>query len=452
MSWTRLRRWVDRVEIQLAATLLVLAAPVLAGALFLSLAYAAHEMLEERYEQVKVVTDVAARVLGESATAQLEGPLYDLIEHERVSMRILDGDRPVVARGPDARFAGRARDAAPFWDAVRTRQHDVLLLERTVGPLRLEMAASLEDFVEERGELMRGFWTSLIVGLLGSALFAVVATQRALRPLHRATQAIGAVNASQLQTRLPLRHTGDVVDQHAEALNRALDRLEKGFARILAFSSDVAHELRTPINRLLNQSGARLLAEHGDDEARTLLEVQATAEEMQEIVEGLLLLAQADEGRLRTQMRELQVARLVDDLGELYRPACEEHGVALELETHDAGVVGDEGLLVRLLSNLFDNALGHTPAGGRIVIDTAPRDGGVSIRVCDTGCGLPEADLERVFDRFVRADAAGPRRGAGLGLPIARAIARAHGGELRARNAPGGGACFDLWLPSAPER
>lgn len=450
MSLTSLRRWFDRVEIRIAATLLILAAPVLAASLFLSLAYAAHEMLEDRGREVATLADLAAEALAGSQTVRLDGPLYDLIEREEIAIRVLDGRGPIAGRGPEGWFGSGSREADAFWDAVRTRTEDVLVVGRIIGsgPLRLELAAPLRSFTAERAELMRGFWISLFVGLLGSTLFAVVAMRRALQPLREATDAISRVNTNKLQTRLPLRHTGDAVDRHAEALNGALDRLENGFGRIRAFSADVAHELRTPINRLLNQSGSRLLGTQQVDELTdTLLRVQRTAEEMQAIVDGLLLLAQAEEGRLRTQMRELRLPQLLDGLQELYRPACEEKGVRLEIKAEDLAIVGDEDLLVRLLSNLIDNALGHTAAGDRVVVDAVSDDGGVCLTVCDTGPGIPAADLEHVFDRFVRADPTGPRRGAGLGLPIARAIAVAHGGTLRARYTPAGGACLELRLP-----
>lgn len=453
MWWASLRRWFGRVEIRLAATLVVLAAPVLAAALFLSLADAAHEMLEERGEQVEALAHVVAAVLRESPEHRLEGPLFDLMEQEQIAIRVLEGDRTLVVRGHQGWFSAEARNYSAVLDAVRAAPHDVILLDGSAGSRRFELAASLEDFIKERGQLTVGFWISLVIGLFGAAAFAVVATHRSLRPLHRATRAIGAVNANQLQTRLPLRHTGDAMDRHAEALNLALDRLETGFGRIRAFSADVAHELRTPINRLLNQSGSRLLGDpDADDLAQTLLGVQHTVEEMQEIVEGLLLLAQADEGRLRTQMREVALAPLLDGLQELYRPACEERDVDLEVKSEDLEIVGDEGLLVRCIGNLIDNALGHSSGGGRVAIDALQSEGGVAVRVCDTGAGVPAADLERIFDRFVRLDSGRSRRGSGLGLPIARAIAVAHGGTLAAAPASGGGTCFELWLPRAVVR
>ncbi len=439
------RRWIARVEVQLAATLLLLAAPVLAAVLFSFLAYAVHEMLEERLDQLIAAADAAAVEYELDPARGLDRGFYTLLEREAIGVRVSSAGQVLTARGNPAWFEEHVRDAESIWDAVAAEASNVLWLERDAGGVHIEMVASLRDFVDERSELMTGLWISLLVAIFGGTIFVGIATRRALRPLREATHALQAVNAHALQTRMHVRQTGDLVDRHALALNQALDRLESGFERTRAFSANVAHELRTPINRLLNQSGAGLLSELDLEKLENiLLEVNRTAEEMEQIVEGLLLLAHADEGRLQTQLTRVRVEAFLDNASDLYGPACSERGVDLKISAEPGELMTDETLLMRALCNLLDNALGHTPAGGSIHVDAHLTPALLVLRVRDTGRGIDQDQLERVFDRFHRVDPSGQRRGAGLGLTISRAIAAALGGSLCIVSSGPDGSCFEL--------
>jgi two-component system heavy metal sensor histidine kinase CusS len=171
---------------------------------------------------------------------------------------------------------------------------------------------------------------------------------------------------------------------------------------------------------------------------------------MRRLIEDMLLLARGDEGRLAPKLEPLDAGALLDELAELYRPSCEEEGVALERAPGDAAsVLADRSLLERAVSNLLDNAVRHTPRGGTIRLEHGPAEGGIAIAVGDSGAGVPADARDRIFDRFVQLDAA-RQGGAGLGLPIARMIARTLGGDLEAGVSPLGGARFVLTLP-APE-
>jgi two-component system heavy metal sensor histidine kinase CusS len=219
-----------------------------------------------------------------------------------------------------------------------------------------------------------------------------------------------------------------------------------------AFSADVAHELRTPVNRMLNQIDVALLQLEPDGAAASLERIREGAEEMRRMIEDMLLLSRGEEGRLAPRPEPLAVADVLGDLTELYRPSCEERDVVLSLRERDepGRITTDPQLLQRAVSNLLDNALRHTPPGGRIEVELRRQGEMARIAVSDSGGGVPEPERERIFDRFVQLDAARSAGGAGLGLPIARMIARLLGGDLVVRPSPLGGACFELIVRQAP--
>jgi signal transduction histidine kinase len=167
------------------------------------------------------------------------------------------------------------------------------------------------------------------------------------------------------------------------------------------------------------------------------------------LIEDMLLLARGDEGGLAPRPERLAVGAVVGDLVELYRPTCEERDVTLALAAPACApeVATDRQLLQRAVSNLLDNAVRHTPAGGHIEVELRQEAGRTRISVSDSGEGVPEPERERIFDRFVQLDPARSAGGAGLGLPIARMIARLLGGDLGVASSALGGARFELVLP-----
>ncbi len=252
-----------------------------------------------------------------------------------------------------------------------------------------------------------------------------------------------------LGARLAVRGSGDDLDRHALALNRVFARLESSFRRVSAFSADVAHELRTPVNRALNLADVALLKHGGDTEPSEMIAIRESMEDMRRLIERLLLLAKGDVGRLPLRRELVDLADLGNDLAELFRPSCEQVGVALQIDVRgDATKLEiDAGLVQQAISNLLDNAIRHSPEGGTIRVDVVADAEFVSIGVSDAGPGIPPADRERVFDRFVQLDGSRSERGTGLGLAIARMIARLHGGDVVAGASPLGGARFELRVP-----
>jgi signal transduction histidine kinase len=317
----------------------------------------------------------------------------------------------------------------------------------------LEGAASLRDFVVDRHEQFGQITASLAFGLLGAIAIAIFATQRALEPLREATRQLESVDERHLAARLAVRGSGDDLDRHALALNRVFARLEESFRRVSAFSADVAHELRTPVNRALNLADVALLKHTGETEPSEVIAIRESMDDMRRLIERLLLLAKGDVGRLPLRRERVDLSELGNDLAELFRPSCEQVGVALQVDVHgdETHVEVDAGLVQQAISNLLDNAIRHSPDGGTIRLDVAADTDSASISVSDAGPGVPLADRERVFDRFVQLDGSRTLRGTGLGLAIARMIARLHGGDVLAAASALGGARFTLRVPRHPD-
>jgi signal transduction histidine kinase len=289
--------------------------------------------------------------------------------------------------------------------------------------------------------------TALTVMLIGfPLLLAVVAgvtwlvTRRALRPVEGIRREMAAITASaDLARRVPEPDTHDEVARLARTTNETLAALETAVERQRRFVADASHELRSPIASLRTQ--LEVGAAHPG-----LLDVAGAVEDtvrLQNLAADLLLLARLDAGERPADARV--------DLAALAREeAAHRSGVTVEAEPVE--VAGSRGQLGRVLANLLDNAQRHARSSVDVVVR---REGEQAVvEVADDGDGVPEADRERIFERFVRLDAARSRDdgGAGLGLAIARDVAVRHGGTLTARQTPAGGALFELRLPVARER
>ena len=452
----RLRHWVARSDVQTVSIIgAALALSVFLPGMFFY-AHLASESLREVDRWYEFVIQVAAREVDERGALALAGDdVQGRLPNLNAAVRVRGPDGELLfERGvwPDPQHEIRARSRArgdrkkgleSFW---MMRPDNWIAGEQTTAKgMVVELALPLQHFASESMEV-RG--EVAIMALIAVALILPIGFATALRafaPLRRATAHLREVDTGSLGVRLPSRGTGDPIDLHAETLNSVLARIDAGFARLRAFSSDAAHELRTPLNRITNVSEVALL-EGGERDLRAALEaVHDTTLDLSRTVHALLLLAEIDERRFALQPRAIDIASWIQQHVEAYAPSFEEAGIALEAKSEAIEIEGDRVLLDRIVANLLDNALGHAPAGSRVEIHAARRNGGVAIAVDDAGPGIPDADRERVFDRFARL-AGEKTQGHGLGLALARAIAELHGGTLRAAKSPLGGARFELWL------
>lgn len=297
--------------------------------------------------------------------------------------------------------------------------------------------------------MQRLIWLTVGLSALATALLGAWAARRGLRPLRQMGQVAASVSARSLTTRLPDTQLPEELAELAATVNAMLQRLDDAFQRLSAFSADIAHELRTPLSNLLTHTQVTLTRPRSLEAYREAL--HDNLEELQgmaQMVNDMLFLAKADHGLLVPGQSTLALHQEVDALLEYYTPLAEDGEVQLRREG-EAMLCGDRHMLRRALSNLLDNALRHTPAGGQIRVSLAP---GVQICVANTGAGIDAAAIPRLFDRFYRADPArqaGNSEHAGLGLAITRSIVQAHGGSIRAE-CEGGWTRFVIELPQRP--
>ena len=276
----------------------------------------------------------------------------------------------------------------------------------------------------------------LLFGLLGGALMS----RNMLRRLDAINRASGEIMAGNLTRRVPVTSAQDEFDVLAENLNRMLDRIERLLKGLREVTDSVAHDLRTPLNRLrqrLEQSLARLAAAGSDTS-----EIERAIADTDQLIgtfNALLLIAETDAGAARGAMSPLDLVSVASDVSELYEPLAEEKKVSLTLSTASVPMIeGNRSLVAQALANLVDNAIKYTPPGGKVAISIAQSFAGVDLCVADSGPGIPAEDRSRVVERFVRLEASRNSPGTGLGLSLVAAVAHFHNAQLLLEdNAPG---------------
>ncbi len=390
-----------------------------------------------------VLTDRSGRVLFTSDTAsalpiasydRLRAPLHPLPPAPRTGIYTFDDGvgparfvaLPVTGAGPEI---GAILVAAP--GTTRLFDAEALLSSMLViAPIILGAS------------LLLGYWVA----------------GRSLQPLGDMIRELEAItDGRSLHRRLAVDRSADEVARLGDAVNRMFERLERSFAALRRFTADASHELKTPlmvlragVERALTNPGAPPESLQALDDS--LLELNRMAE----LVDSLLTLARADEGRLPIEATPCDLRELVNEAAETASMLGETRGLTVRTEIPAEAVVlpVDRTRIRQLLLNLVTNAVKYTPGGGSVSLGLSQEAGRVTLTVADTGIGIAAGDLPHIFDRFWRADPArtrqGERPGTGLGLAITRWIAESHGGTITVQSRPGRGTSFTVTLPRTP--
>jgi signal transduction histidine kinase len=306
----------------------------------------------------------------------------------------------------------------------------------------LEERERLRDIV-----LAAGRWSLAIVIVLGVA-GGLFVTRRVLKRVDAMTETTRQIMEGDLTGRLPIAGTGDELDRLAGNLNDMLERIEALMHGLKEMSDNIAHDLKTPLTRLRNRCEEALrLAE---DESQYRLALESTIEESEALIRtfnALLMIARAESGQARDDMTDVDAAEIARGVGELYEPLADEKGIQLRVDAPTvAPVHGNRELISQALANLVDNAIKYgapnridmNGAEPEIVIKAVPDGERILLTVADAGRGIPEVDRGRAVERFVRLEQSRSQPGSGLGLSLASAVARLHGGELKLEdNQPG---------------
>jgi heavy metal sensor kinase len=335
-------------------------------------------------------------------------------------------------------------------------RYRVLALRRTgrAAPTVLVVAAPLAD-VDRSVERLR--LLLLVAGPVALALAGGggwLLTRAALRPVDRMTEQAGAIGADRLGDRVSVPDAADELTRLARTLNGMLARIEQGVVAQRRFVADASHELRTPLAVMRAELEVALRDRGRAADAAEVLD--SAAEEvarMGKIVDDLLTLAHRDENRLELLLEPVGLGEVAARVAAQLRPLAERAGVQLVVDAPArAAVLADQTRLTQVVTNLVDNAVKYTGAGGSVRVRVWEEADGAGLAVSDTGPGIAPEHLPKVFDRFYRLDAARTRAGggSGLGLAICQELVEAHGGRIWADSVPGAGSTFTLALPLQP--
>jgi len=257
-----------------------------------------------------------------------------------------------------------------------------------------------------------------------------------LEPITRTSD---AVIAGDLSHRVPVSHRRDEFDRVAISLNTMLDRISELMANLRGIAGDIAHDLRTPLGRLrtrLETASADPASISREDVVETTI---ATIDEILALFHAVLRISEIEDGGAPQVRNELDLGRLAVEIVEAMQPVFEDAGLALSADvTPDLTTLGDRDQLASAIINVLENALAHSSMGAIVVLSALRNGDHIELKVCDSGPGVPAEDLERIFDRFVRLDAARSKPGHGLGLSLVRAVMHANHGTVGASNEPRG--------------
>jgi two-component system, OmpR family, sensor kinase len=304
-------------------------------------------------------------------------------------------------------------------------------------------------------DLLRSMLLIAPVILVGAILVGYWLAGTSLRPVEGIMDEVDAISdGTSLHRRLAVPLSGDEMARLAATVNGMLSRLEQSFSSLHRFTADASHELKTPL-MVLRAGVERALVHPGTpgEILQSLDETLAQINQMTEMVENLLTLARADEGRAPLAVEESDLREVVVDVAETAGMLGENAGVSTTHSMPDVPVrlPVDRHRIREMLLNMVTNAIKYTPKGGSIALSLEQDEGAVTFMVRDSGIGIAAGDLPHIFDRFWRADQArsrtGERPGTGLGLSITKWIAEAHGGSITVQSRPGRGSVFTVRLP-----
>jgi two-component system OmpR family sensor kinase len=347
------------------------------------------------------------------------------------------------------------RHQAPVWITVTAGGVSQRVYAEPLPQLGPGMVLILSRSLQEtQTDLAQALLLLILLGavvIAGGGLLVYWVTGRALRPVRTIARVARTLGEQDLHRRVEIRVPEDEMGQLVDTFNGMLARLEAAFEALKRFTADASHELRAPL--MLMQTEIDVALSRGRQAAeyeRTLRSVREEVAHVTRLSEHLLMLARADAGQLRPEPEAVDVADLVHETAARWQAAAARFQVEIEVSAPDQGtVLADASLVRRILDNLLDNAIRHSPTGGRVALRAETAGGEWVIRVSDQGPGIPRDQATAIFHRFTRLDRARSpgHGGAGLGLALSLAIARAHGGDLRLVTDGGSGAVFELRLP-----
>ncbi len=385
-----------------------------------------------------------------------------LLSHPAVSLVIYDQNGTVLVQHSSElgrQLAPLARQAAAPTAAYTCTPATIGLARCVIGaetlPSGEQVHILLAHAASERRAILDEYvvdiWAGLAAGsiLMGALGYAIA--RRGLRPVEAIGHHTSRIEAHNLNERLDLDAGPVELQELAGSFNRMLNRLERSFSRLSQFSSDLAHDIRTPLANIISSSQVMLALPRTVDEYETLIESNIEeCERLQRMVENMLFLARADHAVQHLKFGKLDCRSEFVKLISYFEAVAEAAGVHFVIEG-DAALNADQTMFRRAVSNLISNALDHAQVGSDIVLRTVATAASVTVEVQNKGQRIPPEHIEKIFDRFYRVNAArqGSSKNTGLGLAIVKSIMESHRGEVGVA-CKGGNTIFTLRFPTSP--
>ena len=340
-----------------------------------------------------------------------------------------------------------------IWSQVRARDRNAVLEVATIavgGGTVLQVGKTSEArnqlLSNFRRVLMLGAGFALVIGVAGG-IFLTRSTLKPLRDLRDTVRRI--LQTGQTDDRVPVYGTEDTVDELSTLFNAMLARITTLIHGMRNALDHVAHDLRTPMTRLRVTAESALATSDPAKHREALSDCLEESERVLSMLTTLMDISEAETGTMRLKVTDVALAQLAAEVVELYEDTAEDAAVTVRADVPAALTVpADRDRLRQALANLVDNAIKYTPRGGRVDLSAVAEPGTVVIRVSDTGPGISEQDLPRIFDRLYRGDQSRATRGLGLGLSLVRAYVEAQGGSVSVKSTPGNGSVFEIRLPN----
>jgi heavy metal sensor kinase len=336
---------------------------------------------------------------------------------------------------------------------IPQRREKVRILYAMLGPtIVLQVGQAMESYSRFLDAFKGIFITTMTFLIVVAAGVGWFMARRAVSGVEAVTRTAQKISGGTLEERVPVKARGDEIDQLAVTFNQMLDRIQALLTEIKEMSDNMAHDLRSPITRIrgiaeVTLSTGKSLAEYEAMAANTIEE----CDRLLDMINTMLMISKAEAGVGHLTREEIDLAGVVQEACRLFEPTAEDKGITLSCDVIGRShFIGDSRMIQRMLSNLLDNAIKYTLPGGAVTISLGEYAAQLVVSIKDTGIGISPKDLPHIFERFYRCDQSRSQTGIGLGLSLARAIARAHGGDITAASTPNQGSAFAVALPKSP--
>jgi heavy metal sensor kinase len=346
------------------------------------------------------------------------------------------------------------RDGLPVLETITIPDHldQVRILYARITPaIMVQVGETMEShsrFLAAFKGIFIGTMTFLILVAAGLGWFMA---RQAVSGVEAVTRTARMISGGNLEERVPVKGRGDEIDQLALTFNQMLDRIQSLLTEIKEMTDHLAHDLRSPLTRIRGHAEVTLTTANSLKEYKAM--AASTVEEcdrLLDMINTLLLISKTESGVDTLSFEEIDLTALMQDACELFLPTAEDKGVTLRCDVPERSLLaGDTRKIQRMLANFLDNAIKYTPSEGSVIVSLEEKGEDLVISVKDTGIGVAPSDLPRIFERFYRSDQSRSQVGIGLGLSLARAIARAHGGDLTATSLPNQGSVFKVTIPKS---